>query len=210
MMLNRRLKNTQTAIDIMAIYCLALCCFEAFCDDVLTINQPQQQIQAQQFQEDVEVDPESDTESSTASNEAKEATTTHIKKLKDLVQSMAEKSIWNSDPTEVKSAKLQILDKISGNVARKTVNVGESLKIDDNTTLTLKRAFQNSANDSKEVYAFVEIVATNGDLATDNPLSESKTRLNNHPKVIFAQWLFASSPSINILEHEVYDVRVVF
>ena len=97
-------------------------------------------------------------------------------------------SIWESNPIEINAVNVQILDKISGKVLKKRIKVGEPLEF-GGIQVTLKRCFKNAPEDSKEIYAFVEI---------------------GERKSLFARWLFASSPSINIFEHPQYDVRVGF
>lgn len=97
-------------------------------------------------------------------------------------------SIWESNPIEINAVNVQVLDKISGKVLKKRIKVGEPLEF-GGIQVTLKRCFKNAPEDSKEIYAFVEI---------------------GERKFLFARWLFASSPSINIFEHPQYDVRVGF
>lgn len=99
------------------------------------------------------------------------------------------KSIWDSEPIEVNNVNVQILDKISGKVFRRNIKVGEPI-IFGNIQLNLKRCFKNSPEDYKETCAFIEIQENN--------------------KIIFARWLFASSPSINLFSHAVYDTRIEF
>jgi hypothetical protein len=112
--------------------------------------------------------------------------------LKNLVQSedfAEESSLWESDPIEIDSAKIQILDKISGKVYRKNIKLNSKEKF-RSIELELKRCFKNSPEDEKEISAFVEI--------TENG------------KVVFSNWLFASSPSINLFSHPIYDIRIEF
>ncbi|MDR1560842.1 MAG: DUF2155 domain-containing protein [Holosporaceae bacterium] len=112
--------------------------------------------------------------------------------IKDVIQNEDfddEKSIWESKPIEIHHAKIQILDKISGKVFRRIIKTNESI-VFGTIELKLKKCFKNSPEDNNEIYAFIEIME-NG-------------------KVIFSNWLFASSPSINLLAHPVYDIRVEF
>lgn len=100
-----------------------------------------------------------------------------------------EDSIWESFPVEARKVKVQILDKISGKVFRKSVKSGETVKF-RTIELSLEKAFENSPDDPREVYAFVKITENN--------------------KVLFHKWLFASSPSVNLFAHPVYDIRIEF
>jgi hypothetical protein len=100
-----------------------------------------------------------------------------------------EPSIWESDPIEIDSVEVQILDKVSGKVYRETVEANCS-KTFGSVELKLKRCFKNGPEDNKEVTAFIEI--------------------DEKSKIIFADWLFASAPSVNLFAHPVYDVRIEF
>jgi hypothetical protein len=98
-------------------------------------------------------------------------------------------SIWETKPVEIDNVNVQILDKISGKVYKSKIklNVPQAF---GSIKIKLKRAFKNSPEDDKEIYAFIEIKEKN--------------------KVIFANWLFASAPSVNIFENPIYDIRVEF
>jgi hypothetical protein len=100
-----------------------------------------------------------------------------------------ESSIWESDPIEIDSVKVQILDKISGKVYKKDVKVNSVIEF-GSIKLKLKRCFKNGPEDNEEVYALIEI--------TENE------------RVIFSNWLFASSPQVNLFSHPVYDIRIEF
>jgi hypothetical protein len=102
---------------------------------------------------------------------------------------MKDPSIWDSYPIEIDNANIQILDKISGKVFRQTIKVNKQITF-GNIQLTLKRCFKNSPEDSKEIYAYIEI--------------------HENGAMIFSKWLFASSPSINLFSHPIYDVRTEF
>lgn len=99
-----------------------------------------------------------------------------------------EASIWDSKPEEISAVNVQILDKVSGKVIKRRVEVGQPLEF-GGIKVTLSRCFKNAPEDPREIYAFVEI-------------SERRS--------IFSRWLFASSPAVNLFEHPQYDVRVEF
>jgi len=101
----------------------------------------------------------------------------------------SEDSIWESKPIETDSVKVQILDKISGKVFKKNIKLN-SPETFGSIELKLKRCFKNGPEDDKEITAFVEI--------------------SERGKVIFANWIFASSPTINLFSHPVYDIRIEF
>lgn len=88
---------------------------------------------------------------------------------------------------EIDSASVQILDKISGKIFKKEIFVDQPVKF-GTIKITLIKAYKNNPEDDKETYAFLTI--------------------QEHGKVIFNNWLFASSPAVNLMKHPVYDVRV--
>ncbi|MDR0678370.1 MAG: DUF2155 domain-containing protein [Holosporaceae bacterium] len=113
--------------------------------------------------------------------------------LKEIIEhedfGMEESSIWESNPIEIDNVNVQILDKISGKVHVENITLN-SPKIFGSITLKLKRGFRNSPEDDKEISAFIEITEKG--------------------EVIFAKWLFASSPSVNLFSHPIYDIRIEF
>lgn len=114
------------------------------------------------------------------------------KKMKDVLVSVipdADSSVWESFPLKSDNINIQILDKISGKVFRSKMETGMSVRF-GTITIYLEKAFVNSPDDMDEVYAYI--------------------RIHENGKVIFNDWLFASSPSINLFTHPVYDVRVEF
>ncbi|MDR1982947.1 MAG: DUF2155 domain-containing protein [Holosporaceae bacterium] len=113
----------------------------------------------------------------------------HLKEIIENEDFMEEPSIWESNPVEIDNVNVQILDKISGKVYRENIKLN-STKIFGSIELKLKRCFKNSPEDDKEISAFIEIA--------------------EKEEVIFAKWLFASSPSVNLFSHPIYDVRIEF
>lgn len=98
-------------------------------------------------------------------------------------------SIFVSRPIEIDSANIQILDKISGKKYHTNLFLNQPKQF-GSIEIELKRCFKNAPEDANEVYAYIQI--------TENG------------KIIFSKWLFASSVSVNIFSHPVYDVRVEF
>lgn len=112
--------------------------------------------------------------------------------MKDVLASVipdSVQSIWESFPIKSNSVNVQVLDKISGKVFRSKLNIDQPARF-GTVTVTLEKAFVNSPDDMDEVYAYIEI--------------------EENRNVIFRDWLFASSPSVNLFTHPVYDVRVEF
>ena len=112
--------------------------------------------------------------------------------MKDVLASVipeTNSSIWESFPVKSDSVNIQVLDKISGKVFRSKLNVEQPARF-GTITINLEKAFVNSPDDMDEVYAYIKI--------------------KENEEVIFSDWLFASSPSVNLFMHPVYDIRVEF
>ena len=123
------------------------------------------------------------------------AKTSEVKRsrhMKDVLASVipeTNSSIWESFPVKSDSVNIQVLDKISGKVSRSKLNVEQPARF-GTITINLEKAFVNSPDDMDEVYAYIKI--------------------KENEEVIFSDWLFASSPSVNLFMHPVYDIRVEF
>ncbi len=125
-----------------------------------------------------------------ASNESHKKKKAH--QLKDALASVlpeSDSSIWKSFPVKSNGVNIQVLDKISGKVFRSRLDVDQPIQF-GTISIILEKAFVNSPDDIDEVYAYIKI--------------------KEKGKIIFRDWLFASSPSVNLLAHPVYDVRVEF
>lgn len=95
-------------------------------------------------------------------------------------------SIWDSRPIELNAVYVQILDKVSGKIIVRRIEVGQPLEF-GGIKVILRRCFKNAPEDCHEIYAYIEIF---------------------EKRLIFSRWLFASSPAINLFEHPLYDVRI--
>ncbi len=123
---------------------------------------------------------------------AKSSQVQRVRQLKDLLAGVVpekDPSVWESFPIRSDGVNIQVLDKISGKVFHAKLELGRSTKFGA-VAINLKESFVNSPDDMAEVYAHINI--------------EEKG------EVIFDNWLFASSPSVNLFAHPVYDVRVEF
>ncbi len=92
-------------------------------------------------------------------------------------------------PISIDTINLQILDKISGKVLHHKIQTNETFEC-GSLKITLKKAFANNPEEEKEIYALLSI--------------------EENSKIIFNNWIFASSPSVNLFEHRIYDLRVEF
>ena len=112
--------------------------------------------------------------------------------LAEIVQTQdfpEENSLWESDPIEISEVNVQILDKVSGKVFKGKMRLNHSVSF-GTISLVLKKCFKTSPEDKNEIYAFIAI--------------------SENDKVIFANWLFASSPSTNLFCHPMYNVQIEF
>jgi hypothetical protein len=96
----------------------------------------------------------------------------------------------NSNYSYAEYANIQILNKIDGFNYKFRTKIGGKLKY-RNLEIITRNCLKSSAESSPENMLLVEV----------NEISTSKN--------IFNGWMFSSSPSINSLEHPIYDVRVV-
>ena len=92
---------------------------------------------------------------------------------------------------EFKSARLRVLDKVTGRIVEDAIDVGESKRF-GNLEITLRYCRASPPEDRPEIVAFLEILHYEAS-------SESFVK-------IFSGWMFASSPALNALEHPVYSV----
>lgn len=116
------------------------------------------------------------------------------KRITDVIQSVFEDSetITTDDRSpyeEISEVNIQVLDKISGKVFKQKLAVGCSATF-GTIKITIQNAYKNPPDEEREVVARISI--------------EEKDQ------TIYSNWKFASSSSINLFEHRVYDVRVEF
>ena len=92
-----------------------------------------------------------------------------------------------------RQAELQFLDKVNARVSVVRANVEEPARFG---TLTLRVAACNArpADEVPDAAAWLEI---------------SDSRRPADRQVVFRGWMFANAPGVSMLEHPVYDVRVL-
>ncbi len=91
--------------------------------------------------------------------------------------------------TEKPILSLKILNKITGRVHEVSVVVGGMLQL-GNLTVLVQACRMNHPEDFPETVAYIQ-------------LNEKR---NSQKDQIFSGWLFASSPSLNGVEHSVFDL----
>jgi hypothetical protein len=128
-----------------------------------------------------------------------------------------------SDFTPVKIAEVNLLNKLTGKYQRVKINEGVMHTFDYNLTLVLRKCYTSPRQDEKENIAFLQIVKkilrsqeaknldnntekTNLKIPEDFKITDSQESVN---RLVFTGWLFSSSPSLNYLEDQVYDVTLL-
>lgn len=88
-------------------------------------------------------------------------------------------------------AELQALDKVTARISTVPAPVGETVTFG---TLEIRVAacYRRPADEQPDAAAWLSVV---------------DRRLGG--KMVFAGWMFAASPALNMLEHAVYDLRVI-
>ncbi len=97
------------------------------------------------------------------------------------------------DPPEaMTSARLQALDKLTGRLTDLRVGVGETALFE---TIMIKASacYKNPETETPESAAFLSVVDT----------------ITGDDQAVFSGWMYASSPSLNAMDHAIYDVWVV-
>lgn len=95
------------------------------------------------------------------------------------------------DPQRV--AELQALDKVNARVSTLRVPVGQPA-IFGTLTLTVRACHARPADEVPDAAAWLEI-------------ADSRPPANG--AAVFRGWMFANAPGVNMLQHPVYDIRVL-
>ena len=90
-------------------------------------------------------------------------------------------------------AELQLLDKVTARISTLRARVGQATQVG---TLTIRVAACNARppDEVPDASAFLEV---------------SDGRRANGFQEVFRGWMFANAPAVNMLEHPVYDLRVI-
>jgi hypothetical protein len=89
------------------------------------------------------------------------------------------------------AAVLQALDRVTGRVRTIEAPVGEAITY-QTLAILVRACRRHPPEDLPENAAFLEI----------------RDRRRGQPRLVFAGWMFSSSPALSALEHPVYDVWV--
>ena len=117
-----------------------------------------------------------------------------ITKTKNLIKSLSV-CLWalTAQGEETQGIRLQGLDKVTGRVFNIQAKINSSIRF-GSLVICPRACFKAPPEEQPESTAFLEIYEEK-----DGPDKEK----------LFSSWMFASSPSINGLDHPVYDVWVV-
>jgi hypothetical protein len=88
------------------------------------------------------------------------------------------------------TAELQVLDKVYARAATLSVKTGQSTRF-GTIDIQVQACFVRPANQAQDAAAFLAITEQNGGAAE------------------FRGWMFARNPALSMLEHPIYDVRVI-
>lgn len=91
------------------------------------------------------------------------------------------------------AVQLGILDKVTGRVLKKTVEMNKPIQF-GTITIDVKKCWHSSSATHPETKAYLVIYNRSPGQAAD---------------IVFKGWMFASTPSISTLEHPVYDVWIM-
>lgn len=94
---------------------------------------------------------------------------------------------------ERRTAELQALDKVTARISVVRATLGEPLQF-GTLTITLRACHARPPDEVPDAAAWLEI-------------TDSLSPPNSGP--VFQGWLFAAAPAVNMLEHPVYDLRVL-
>jgi hypothetical protein len=94
---------------------------------------------------------------------------------------------------ERRVGEIQALDKVTARVTRLTATVGEPLRF-GTLTITLRACHARPPDEVPDAAAWMEI-------------TDSLAAAGSPP--VFRGWMFAEAPAVNMLEHPVYDLRIL-
>ncbi|MDB5314691.1 MAG: hypothetical protein JWO26_797 [Rhodospirillales bacterium] len=96
-----------------------------------------------------------------------------------------------ADWVPARRAQLQALDKVTARVTVVEATVGQDARF-QTLTIRVVACHARSADEVPDAAAFLEIRDSRRDATP-----------------VFRGWMFANSPGVNMLEHPVYDIRVL-
>jgi hypothetical protein len=119
--------------------------------------------------------------------------------LKKLIVSLAVMASIATPAFAAPGAVLRGLDKISGQARDFTAPIGRPVRF-GTLEITVRSCQKAPPEEPPEVSVYLEVVDHPVPRRKDEPAPE---------KPVMAGWIFASSPSLNALEHPTYDVWAI-
>ena len=109
------------------------------------------------------------------------------------------------------TATLRALDKVTGRSTDIDMVIGEPI-VFGSLKVELVACYQTPPEETPESAAFLKIHSTQpvavADMNSAVSANEVET-VNDENPLLFSGWMFASSPGLSALEHQVYDVWVI-
>jgi hypothetical protein len=94
---------------------------------------------------------------------------------------------------ERRSGQIQALDKVTARVTTLTATVGQPLRF-GTLTILLRACYARPPDEVPDAAAWMEV-------------TDSLSPAGAPP--VFRGWMFAEAPAVNMLEHPVYDLRIL-
>ena len=98
-----------------------------------------------------------------------------------------------SKNNDAKSVELKILDKVSSKSSKLKIEINSEVKF-KNLKIKVLKCENSKFDDNPEVTAYLQVIDT-----------ESK---NNDKVFVFNGWTFASSPTLQSIDHPIYDLWI--
>ena len=102
-------------------------------------------------------------------------------------------------------AEIQALDKVTARVTIVRANVGEPTRY-GTLTILVRSCRARPADEVPDAAAWLEVSDSRGTTASP---AAGQAAVAPAPATVFRGWMFAENPALNMLEHPVYDLRVL-
>jgi hypothetical protein len=101
-------------------------------------------------------------------------------------------------------AEIQALDKVTARVTIVRANVGEPTRY-GTLTILVRSCRARPADEVPDAAAWLEV----SDSRVPTAPAAGQPAVAPAPQVTFRGWMFAENPALNMLEHPVYDLRIL-
>ena len=96
--------------------------------------------------------------------------------------------------SDISFVEIKILDKVSSKTSQLSLNIGQETKF-ENLIIKILKCKNSEFDDNPEVTAYMQV--------------QDVTLKNNDKVFVFNGWTFASSPSVSLFDHPVYDIWLI-